>query len=64
MVTTFDATSTAMLGIALLANYVVGRDTGFNCIESGILDSGEQWSLTAREYWQHVIWHCRKPAVP
>jgi hypothetical protein len=42
MVTTFGATSTATLWIALLANYVVGRGTGFDCIESRILDSGEQ----------------------
>jgi len=50
MVTTFDATSTAMLWIALLVNYVVGGGTGFDCTESRILDSGEQWSLTAMEY--------------
>jgi hypothetical protein len=48
-VTTYDATSTAMLWIALAVYYVEGRDMGSDCIESGTLDSGVQWSLTARE---------------
>ena len=50
MVTTFDSTSTAMLWIALVVNYVVGRGIGLDCIEIETLDSGEQWSLTARKY--------------